>query len=525
MLSHFSPKHNWIRIGAALISGGSLAVISPPLNFWWLHWISWVPLLWALYAGTNKSNFWLGYLAGTFGMFCNYTWLVETLQRFAKLNLPSSIVGLILFASVFGFYYGVTAASAMWFRRHFGGIWVFFTPALHVALEHFNPSFFPYTEGISHYRVSAIFQLTSVTGTAGITFLLFLVNCTIAESLFRKSEQKGQPIRLQAFAFGLLIIVLGFGAWRHQKVEHILTQTRTIKAAILQQDTTIEERQALSPWELLDSWRTRTEEIIHLHPDLVVWPESSTRIPPLSKRSNLNLQDLSPVEFFRRFAKEGGFHLLIGGAKYKWNQDAQGKKYREKYNASYSFTRDGEQGSQYDKMILVPFGEYTPMADLVSRFSPKTKVRNFTAGTKPTVFRALDGQGNPYTYTTPICYEAILDQQMGKLSDADLFVNITNDAWFGDTRCPHQHAMLTAAQAVQYGRPLLRIAYTGVSWVVEPHGDILYETGIFEESTSVESIRLGSVETLYKKGGWLFPYLCSLLALGAFFIARRQKEE
>ena len=91
------------------------------------------------------------------------------------------------------------------------------------------------------------------------------------------------------------------------------------------------------------------------------------------------------------------------------------------------------------------------------------------------------------------------------MSNADLFINITNDAWFGDTPAPHQHAVLITSH--EWGRPLLRIAYTGVSFVVEPHGAIKYETKPFVEEARVEELRLGKIQTLYRMGGWLFPWL------------------
>ena len=93
------------------------------------------------------------------------------------------------------------------------------------------------------------------------------------------------------------------------------------------------------------------------------------------------------------------------------------------------------------------------------------------------------------------------------MANTDLFVNITNDAWFGDTQAPHQHAMLAAVQSIEYGRPMLRIAYTGISCVFEPHGQILYATKPFTEVAKVEDIRMLKVNTVYRRGGWVFPYL------------------
>ena len=122
----------------------------------------------------------------------------------------------------------------------------------------------------------------------------------------------------------------------------------------------------------------------------------------------------------------------------------------------------------------------------------------------------------------------ILERQMWKMlrndsgEPVDFFVNITNDAWYGVTAGPHQHAMLTAAQAVMFGRPLIRSAYTGISWVVEPHGQILNERGLYEESAEVIPMRLGSFDTLFVRGGWVFPYLCLLGTVFAFFVGRRR---
>ena len=109
------------------------------------------------------------------------------------------------------------------------------------------------------------------------------------------------------------------------------------------------------------------------------------------------------------------------------------------------------------------------------------------------------------------------------MSNADLFINITNDAWFGDTPAPHQHAMLTTVQSIEWGRPLLRITY-GVSFVVEPHGVIKYETKPFEELARVEELRLGKVDTIYRRGGWIFPWTWIGISLYTVF-GRREKYE
>ena len=94
-------------------------------------------------------------------------------------------------------------------------------------------------------------------------------------------------------------------------------------------------------------------------------------------------------------------------------------------------------------------------------------------------------------------------------------MNITNDGWFGDTAAPHQHAMLSAAYAVELGRPMVRIAYTGVSMIVEPHGVIRHESKPYTEVTDVVELRLATFETPYRTWGRAFPWLCVAVALAA----------
>ena len=513
-----------LRIGAAMVSGGSLALVAPPANLWWLHWVSWVPLLWALYPGTVGQNVRLGYFAGWFGMCSIFFWVIETVLRFSSLNFPMSVFILGIFGLAFGLYYAVTWGTAMWFRQHFGWKWVLLTPAMHVAMENLSPALFPYYEGVTQYRIPALIQLASVTGSMGLTFLLFWFNCTVAEGIFRRMEGRQQPLRLYGSVVAAVIGVVAFGTWRHGAIEAELKTSRIIQAGIIQQNTTMEQRRLEDVWQELESWVSRTRSIVDERPDLVVWPEGSMHLTPTSERRFRKLGGHSPKSYLEALTSEGDFHLLVGGGTVERGRNTDGSRWRTAYNSAYSVTRDGRVDKRYDKMVPLPFGEYIPLSETFPWLRDLVKgPGDFRKGKTPTVFDAIDGDGQPYTYSAPICYEGILSGAMKPLANVDLLVNITNDAWFGDTASPHQHAMLTAGQAVQWGRPLLRSAYTGISWVVEPHGDILYETRPFTEAAFVAPVRLARINTAYRRGGWLFPYVCSVIALAAVLIGRRAR--
>jgi apolipoprotein N-acyltransferase len=215
-------------------------------------------------------------------------------------------------------------------------------------------------------------------------------------------------------------------------------------------------------------------------------------------------------------ARDGGFDLFVGGG----TTEVAADKTLVDYNSAYFFDRNGAIAGRYDKMILLPFGEHIPLSDTFPALKQMIDgPSDCRPGAEATVFR---GQG--YAFTSPICYEAILDAQMRLMARGDLFVNITNDGWFGDTAAPHQHGMLVAAQATELGRPILRIAFTGVSFLAEPTGAILDETRPFTEVAEVRALRLGKVDTLYLRGGWLFPWACVVLSAAALVFAWRKKK-
>jgi apolipoprotein N-acyltransferase len=189
------------------------------------------------------------------------------------------------------------------------------------------------------------------------------------------------------------------------------------------------------------------------------------------------------------------------------------------FNSVYWFGPDGEEVGRYDKMVPLPFGEYLPFGQHLPDLADALGIGDFRAGTEPVVFDTRFGRA-----ASPICYEAILPGVVRRFGDVDLLITVTNDAWFGDTANPHQHAMLAAVRATELGIPVVRTAYTGISMVVEPHGAIHYETRPFEQVSRIVTVRNASVDTIYGRLGDWFVLLCALGlfgALGAAEVRRR----
>ncbi|MEC8425445.1 MAG: apolipoprotein N-acyltransferase, partial [Myxococcota bacterium] len=330
---------------------------------------------------------------------------------------------------------------------------------------------------------------------------------------------------------------LGFGAWRHGSIEEELDSAPVLDMAVLQQSVTMQERLAGTALDGLKEWVRLTRSLSGgTAPDLVVWPEGSVFFNPNSERNARVLGDRSPREYFEDLAKKGGFDFLVGGGTVEHldEPDEHGRTFRA-FNSTYFFRDDGGLSDRYDKMVPLPFGEYIPLSDTFPFL--KGIIRgpgDFEKGTRPTTFHGTTREGTPYRFSVPICYEAILDGTMRVLlggderdetGPVDLFVVITNDGWFGETASPHQHAMLTAVYATALGRPLVRHAYTGVSWVVEPHGEISFETDTFTEVVEVVPVRLAAFDTAYARGGWTVPWFCVLGELGFLEAARRRRRQ
>ena len=517
------------RIAAVVVSGASMRLVSPPTGLHEIHWFNLVLAFWALRPGEDKKNGWLMYLFGFSLVATNYSWISESVINFSNFH-PVLAWGCVLgYAGLSAIPFWLVGWSSHWLRDRAGTWWVWLLPGLQVAIEKCWPALFPYYHGALLYRTEWLWQFASVLGVTSLTYLLFLSNAALTEFLFYSKRSKKALAHLGAF-FMLLAGVSLFGAWRHGKIETALETAPTLRVAILQQDVTMEHRLSRNPWESIRDWTNLTMKAAKDKPDLVIWPEGAMGGPlnPNDEQPYNALGGRSLKSFFSELSSRFGFDFLVGGGTTTFHDevDEDGHPSYTAYNSCYLFDRQGDIKGRYDKMILLPFGEYIPLADTFPVI--RNLIRgpgNFKAGEKVTYFQAGTKEEG-YTFSTPICYEAILASQMEKMVDADLFINITNDAWFGDTASTHQHGMLAAVQPMEWGRPLVRIGYTGVSFVIEPHGRILYETKAFEEVAKVEVLRRAGFETVYRKGGWVYPWLWTVLIPPLFwFLSRRRPKE
>jgi apolipoprotein N-acyltransferase len=235
---------------------------------------------------------------------------------------------------------------------------------------------------------------------------------------------------------------------------------------------------------------------------LVVWPETAAPFYFQSEpRQRQQLLDL---------AASAGVDLLFGSPAYE--EDGAAVRL---LNRAYLVRRDGTVGGAYDKLRLVPFGEYVPLQPLLFFVDKMVEgVGAFAAGRDATVFALPEGR-----FGVLICYEGIFPGLSRALvaGGANFLVNITNDAWFGRTSAPHQHLAMVTLRAVENRVPVIRAANTGVSAVIDVDGSIRWQTGLFEEAARVDVVGWPEIDTVYTRWGDVWAAACafaSALAIG-----------
>ncbi len=503
-----SPADFRVRILVVIAAAAFLALLAPPANWHWFHWVAYLPMFRALDPRTPRENRWLSWIYGTVHLVTIFYWIAGTITTFAPVVPTVAAWGIVgLFGIVYGTPHIVIWSAVHPLRRRLGSAWVLAWPAVFVLVEWLAMwlTLFPYNHGVSQYRFAYTWQLASITGIWGLTFLLAFVNAVLAEAMYRYLEGGRWPVGWLAGAGGTLVVVLAFGAWRVARVETMLQDAPTLKYGQIQTSKGMEWRLTHAAREAFEDW-VRITRTLPPGTELSVWPEGAC---PYSLAEQ-NGRVPRAAQFLSQIAQEQELELVVGAGTYVRQEDDQGHRTSVNFNSVYHFHRDGSRGVRYDKMVPLPFGEYWPFGDFLRDLSYDLGIGNFRPGHTPVVF-----DGDRAKMASPICYEAILPHVCRRFRDAELFVTVTNDAWFLDTSAPHLHAMMAAVRATELGIPMIRSAYTGVSFVVEPHGAILHETEPFTDVARVVEVRLGQVETFYRRFGDWFVVVCALgLAIG-----------
>ncbi|UCG79569.1 MAG: apolipoprotein N-acyltransferase, partial [Desulfobacterales bacterium] len=243
-------------------------------------------------------------------------------------------------------------------------------------------------------------------------------------------------------------------------------------------------------------------------PDLIIWPE--TALPFYF------LHDGKLTEEVLEVVRGSKTHFLLGSPSFR--RSGQRTRY---YNSAYLVNPSAKVMGKYDKVHLVPYGEYVPLKRYFPFLGKMVEaVGDFDSGNEGQVLLWGDER-----IGVLICFEAIFPELARSMvkNGAQLLINITNDAWFGRSSAPYQHLSMVVFRAVENHLAVARAANTGISAFVDPVGRLLDETPLFEEAIRTRSLPVMNHESFYARYGDIFAIGCILISLLIWVSACRNK--
>ncbi|NLA74681.1 MAG: apolipoprotein N-acyltransferase, partial [Deltaproteobacteria bacterium] len=484
-------KKSGIKILLAIASGLLLTASFPPLKADWLIWISIIPLLISIHNKTPKMAFKLGLITGLTHYITLLYWVVNVLSTYGRLDIFTSIIILLLLALYLSLFTGLFSLVVN--TQQHSRIRIFLFAGMWISLEYVRSFFltgFPWgLLGHSLYSRLLLVQIADITGVYGPSFIIAAVNVFIFEIII----QHKHTLKNRYFLAEAILLILGFtlsvsyGKSALTRYSTAKPEETMINAAIIQGNIDQAVKWDISfQDETLKKYTDMSKKSLNTSPDIIVWPE--TAVP-------LFFQDENPLtEGLYSLAREGRAHLVFGSPAYKI--DGYRVHY---YNTAWYISPQGEIKGQYNKIHLVPFGEYVPFNELlpfVYRLVPSAG--DFSKGDS---FEPLL-LGN-ISSGILICYEAIFPDLARKQikNGASILINITNDAWFGYSGAPFQHLFISLFRAIENRRPMIRCANTGISAIIDPAGRVTAQGDIF-----TEEIITGRISTGYKERAFYSQY-------------------
>ncbi|MBI5682582.1 MAG: apolipoprotein N-acyltransferase [Deltaproteobacteria bacterium] len=510
---------------ASVISGTIMIFAFPPFDIWVIGWFGMAPLFFAIYDKKPLQAFALGFIWGIVFFLGTVYWVVNSMVNYGGVPVWASVLALLLLVIVLSLYPAVFAYFTFSREKHAfhpSAFRLIFIPFLWVSLEFVRTYLFtgfPWVLlGYSQTAFLPIMQIADITGVYGVSFLIimvnvFLFNCglQIADCGFKIKISKMEWI----IVFSVLILVFGYGHLRIGQIDNLTKNWRQIKIGIAQGN--IDQAQKWDPAHqegTIDIYRQISIDIAQNEKDidLIIWPETAT---PFYLQSD---EKFGPLIF--DIAKTLAVNLITGSPAHEYTSDGKTINY---YNSVFLISKQGGIVNRYDKVHLVPFGEYVPF----KRFLPFEKlvagVGDFSSGKN---FKPL-ALNNDDTFGILICFEAIFPDIARQLlkNGADFLITVTNDAWFGRSSAPYQHLSQSLVRAVEGRTFLIRSANTGISAVIDPVGRIKVKSGLFTREGLVDTISLKerSFTTFYTRYGDVFAIGCIFISIVIFITNARKR--
>lgn len=476
-------KRPFAKVLLALASALLLICSLPSPDVGWLGWVALVPLMLACYDLPPMRAAQLGLLFGVVSSFGIYGWLFEV----PSFDLRHAVV-LSLYV---GLYPTAWSAAVAWTTRRQVPLFVA-APILWVAIDYVraHAGFLALPWGTlaqTQHANLPVIQVASLGGEHAVTFLVAFGNASLANMMLRREP------RAVMIAGILVALAHLWGAG----ILHPASQEAALTITAIQPNIQIAER------ETEEGRRANLERLEQLtrraaadRPALIVWPESA--IP-----GDLH-HDLPLVTRVQHLSDQIGIPLILGAAQVEKFAKAESEITIEHrmFNTAHLFQSGNPLAHHlYRKRVLVPFAEYLPRADLIpwpEWLAPR--VAEMTPGNDAQLFKVADD----LSVGALICWENLFASlaRESVQNGARLLVQLTNDAWFGNSAAPHQHNLMSVMRAVENRVPVVIASNTGPSQIIDAYGRIVAGVpGLFSEGIVTGVIQTGAADTLYNAVG------------------------
>lgn len=503
-----------VNAWAAAIASGLLLFLSfPKFGVHISAWVALVPIFYALSrAGGIKDALKLGFAAGLIFNIGLMYWVGIVVVQYGYLPVYMGVLAAAAMSAALAGYFSLFSAGVYWLKRR--GVAEFISAApLWVIVEFAKSNLFsgfPWENlGYSQAGNLSLIQTADIFGVYGISFMIVLVNALA----YRAVEHAPRWKRVAPSLTFCAVIIVGamlYGHWRAQQIESAVSGGTAMRTTIVQGniDQSIKwdekfERESLDKFLKLSAGEPGPE------PGLIIWPETTTPF---------FFQDIDDKHReIVSLARSRNDYLILGSPSY---ETKSGRK--RHMNSAFAVSNSGAILGRYDKVRLVPFGEYVPLRYIFP----------FMGQLLPGMSDFVEGRGpHPLQLGEKkvgilICYESIFPEisREYKKSGAQLLVNITNDAWFGRSSAPYQHMSIAVFRAVENRMFLARSANTGISAVIDPCGRVVAGAGLFETARLEARISFVDIRTFYSQfGNWPVPLSFAILA-SALMTARMRKK-
>lgn len=487
-----------------IFSGFLLFLSFPKFDLFFLPWIALAPVLISLYDKSENFSFKAGLALGMVYFFGTTYWIYHALHVYGSFPLLISIVVVLILSLYLSLYPAVFCWLYCIAIKKTTLPALLVAPCLWTSLE-FIRSYaftgFPWSSlGYSQYNFLPLIQFADITGIYGVSFIILSFNGLIADIYFFKRIRMEKPLYssmslITGFICFAIILVLIFSYGLYRLYED--REGTTVKAAIVQGNIDQDKKWNISYQKsVLHTYKSLTLKTLSESPDLIIWPETAL---PFSFNDDKMLTDE-----LVNFQKELGSYMLFGSILVK-------KEEKKLSNSAVLLDKNGKVSYIYDKIHLVPFGEYVPVRKILFFIDKLVYgVGDYHPG--DSYHKAVTPFGS---FATLICYEIIFPGMVRKffLKDGDFIVTITNDAWFGATNGPYQHFSMAVFRAIENRKPVLRAANSGISGYIDSNGRILSKTELFDRTYSISELKKDSTKTIYTRFGDIFAYLCIVISV------------